>query len=308
MSKKWQITVPGSTANLGPGFDSIGLSLSLYLNLTVSLADKWEIIHLSDHLPKEFEIEEHLIYTIAKETAERFNKKLPPCRIEMTSELPFARGLGSSAAAIVAAIELVNIICDLNLTTQDKLNISSQIEGHPDNASASVLGGLTISAMDEDGIVDTIHIEDLDASFVVFIPDVELKTEEARRVLPNQFDRGYAVNASANANMLAASLIMKDYERIGRYMESDLFHEPFRAKLIPKFAEIHDAARKAGAYGTALSGAGPTVISIIPTEIGEQFVSKVRKQFPTHEILLLRADQQGVCVTEVKNNVLAKRN
>ncbi|RUL53628.1 homoserine kinase [Lysinibacillus antri] len=305
MRKKWQITVPGSTANLGPGFDSIGLSLSLYLELTVSLSETWEIIHLSEHLPQDFTIEEHLIYTIAKETAARFNKQLPPCRIEMKSELPFARGLGSSAAAIVAAIELANLVCDLNLTTQDKLNISSQIEGHPDNATASVLGGLTISVLDDEGNVDTIHIKELDASFVVFIPNVELKTSEARKVLPAQFDRGYAVRASANANMLAASLINKDYERIGRYMESDLFHEPFRAKLIPNFDEIHHAAREAGAYGTALSGAGPTVISIIPTPIAEQFVNKMKKLFSEHEILLTRADHQGISVIEIGNDVLA---
>lgn len=299
MSKKWQITVPGSTANLGPGFDSIGLSLSLYLNLTVSLQEKWEIIHLSDHLPKDFKLEDHLIYNIAKNTAERFNKELPPCRIEMKSELPFARGLGSSAAAIVAAIELANVVCNLNLSVQDKLNISSQIEGHPDNATASVLGGLTISSMDENSIVDTINVQDLDASFVVFIPNVELKTSEARKVLPDKFDRSYAILGSANANMLAASLILKDYERIGRYMESDLFHEPFRAKLIPQFDEIHQAAKEAGAYGTALSGAGPTVISIIPSAIGEQFVLKMNNLFPSHRIILTKADHQGVTVTEI---------
>ncbi|RHW34922.1 homoserine kinase [Lysinibacillus yapensis] len=301
MSKKWQITVPGSTANLGPGFDSIGLSLSLYLELTVTLADQWEIIHVSEHLPQDFKIEDHLIFTIAKETAERYQKSLPPCRIEMRSELPFARGLGSSAAAIVAAIELANLVCDLNLTTQDKLNLSSQIEGHPDNATASVLGGLTISQMDEEGNVDTIHVQDLDASFVVFIPHVELKTSEARKVLPEQFDRGYAVRASANANMLAASFVLKDYERIGRYMESDLFHEPFRSKLIPQFDEIHCAAKEAGAYGTALSGAGPTVISIIPNNLGEAFVSKMKVRFPSHEILLTKTDHKGVSVTAVPN-------
>ncbi|HWK22562.1 MAG TPA: homoserine kinase [Ureibacillus sp.] len=305
MSKKWQITVPGSTANLGPGFDSIGLSLNLYLDLIVSIADKWEIIHVSDHLPQDIVIEEHLIYTIAKDTAARFNKELPPCRIEMRSQLPYARGLGSSAAAIVAAIELANLVCDLQLTTQDKLNISSQIEGHPDNATASVLGGLTISQMDEQGIVDTIHVSDIDASFVVFIPRVELKTSEARKVLPKEFERGYAVRASANANMLAASLMLKDYERIGRYMESDLFHEPFRSKLIPNFNEIHCAAKEAGAFGTALSGAGPTVISIIPNTIGEQFVLAMKERFPTHEIILTKADHRGVHVTEVLNDVLA---
>lgn len=298
MIKKWQITVPGSTANLGPGFDSIGLSLSLYLHLTVSLSDKWEIIHVSEGLPKEFEIEDHLIYQIAHGTAARFNKELPPCKIEMTSELPFARGLGSSASAIVAGIELANIVCGLNLSKQDKCNISSQIEGHPDNATASVLGGLTISSMDKDGIVDTIHVTDLDTSFVVFIPQVELKTSEARSVLPEHFERPYAVTASANANMLAAALIAKDYVRIGRYMEADKFHEPFRAQLIPDYYEIIQMAKEHGAYGTALSGAGPTMISMIPTSIGQRFVTKMEKLFPSHQVLLTKADQTGVTVSE----------
>lgn len=296
MSNKWQITVPGSTANLGPGFDSIGLGLSLYLNLTVSLQEEWEFVHIGDNVPGDIPVEEHLIYIIAKQVADQYGKDLPACRVEMTSELPLARGLGSSAAAIVGAIELANIVCELNLSTQDKLNISSQIEGHPDNATASVLGGLTVSAMDAHGIVDTMHVADVDAAFVVYIPDVELKTAEARGVLPAEFDRAYAVRASANANMLAAALIAKDYVRIGRYMEADLFHEPFRAKLIPSYTEIHAAAREAGAYGTALSGAGPTLISIVPTDIAEKFTASMQQQFPAHKIVLTTADTTGVTV------------
>lgn len=295
---KWQITVPGSTANLGPGFDSIGLGLALYLNLQVELSEKWEFVHTGANVPSDTTVESHLIYKIASDVAARFGKTLPSCKVEMTSELPLARGLGSSAAAIVAAIELANITCDLDLSTQDKLNISSQIEGHPDNATASVLGGLTISAMDEEGYVDTMHVTDIDASFVVFIPNFELKTSDARSVLPNEYTRPYAVLASANANMLAASLIAKDYVRIGRYMEKDLLHEPFRAKLIPNFKEIHVAAKNAGAYGTALSGAGPTLISIIPPEIGARFVQDMQQHFPDMNIILTSADKHGVTVKQ----------
>lgn len=298
MSTKWQIKVPGSTANLGPGFDSIGLGLSLYLTLEVTLQDTWEFVHLGENVPADTTVETHLIYKIAQQVAQQFNVTLRPCKVKMTSELPLARGLGSSAAAIVAAIELANILGDLNLSTQDKLNLSSQIEGHPDNATASVLGGLTISSMDEQGIVDTLHIPEVDASFVVFIPNVELKTAESRGVLPEKFDRGYAVRASANANMLAASLIAKDYERIGRYMESDLFHEPFRATLIPNYEEIHHAAKNAGAYGTALSGAGPTLISIVPTHIAEHFVIEMNSQFSEHKLVLTQADPTGSKVTQ----------
>ena len=296
MSKKWQITVPGSTANLGPGFDSIGLGLSLYLKLDVSLQDSWEIIHLDDNGPSEFELEQHLLYIIAKKIADQYKKNLPTCRVEMASELPLARGLGSSAAVIVAGIELANQLCDLKLTVQDKLNLSSQIEGHPDNATASVLGGLTISSMDENGIVDTFHVNDINASFVVYVPDVELKTSESRSVLPKQFDRAYAVRASANANMLAASLMVRDFERAGHYMEADLFHEPFRSTLIPQYVEIKEAAKANGAYGTALSGAGPTLICIIPTAIAEGFVATMQANFPEHHIILTKADEHGVQV------------
>ncbi|MFJ5767397.1 homoserine kinase [Lysinibacillus sp. NPDC093210] len=296
MSKKWQITVPGSTANLGPGFDSIGLGLSLYLKLDVSLQDSWEIIHLDDNGPSEFELEQHLLYIIAKKIADQYNKQLPACRVEMASELPLARGLGSSAAVIVAGIELANQLCDLKLTIQDKLNLSSQIEGHPDNATASVLGGLTISSMDENGIVDTFHVNDINASFVVYVPDVELKTSESRSVLPKQLDRAYAVHASANANMLAASLMSRDFKRAGHYMEADLFHEPFRSTLIPQYAEIREAAKAHGAYGTALSGAGPTLISIIPTTIADNFVTTMQSKFPEHQIILTKADEHGVQV------------
>lgn len=296
MSKKWQITVPGSTANLGPGFDSIGLGLSLYLKLDVSLQDSWEIIHLDDNGPSEFELEQHLLYIIAQKIADQYHKPLPACRVEMASELPLARGLGSSAAVIVAGIELANQLCDLKLTIQDKLNLSSQIEGHPDNATASVLGGLTISSMDDNGVVDTFHVNDINASFVVYVPNVELKTSESRAVLPKQFERAYAVHASANANMLAASLMTRDFKRAGRYMEEDLFHEPFRSTLIPQYAEIREAAKAHGAYGTALSGAGPTLISIIPTSIADDFVTTMQTKFPEHQIILTQADEHGVQV------------
>ena len=302
MSNSWQIKVPGSTANLGPGFDSIGLGLSLYLTLEVTLQNEWEFVHIGDNVPSDTTVETHLIYKIAQQVAKQYNASLRPCKVEMKSELPLARGLGSSAAAIVAAIELANILGELNLSTQDKLNISSQIEGHPDNATASVLGGLTISSMDEQGNVDTLHIQEMDAAFVVFIPNVELKTSDSRGVLPSQLERGYAVRASANANMLAASLIAKDYVRIGRYMEADLFHEPFRAKLIPNYNEIHEAAKSAGAYGTALSGAGPTLISIIPLSLKEQFIEAMQKQFPTHQIVLTTGASAGIQVTTYSNS------
>lgn len=297
MSVKWKITVPGSTANLGPGFDSIGLGLSLYLTLNVTLQNEWEFVHIGENVPVDTTVDTHLIYQIALQVAQQYKRTLRPCKVEMESELPLARGLGSSAAAIVAAIELANILCELNLSIQDKLNISSQIEGHPDNATASVLGGLTISSIDENGHVDTIRVQDLDVAFVAFIPNVELKTVDSRDVLPDQLNRAYAVHASAHANMLAASFLTKNYALIGKYMESDLFHEPFRSKLIPNYSEIREYAKNEGAFGTALSGAGPTLISMVSTAIAEKFIQSMWKEFPQHSIVLTTIDKQGIVVT-----------
>lgn len=300
MIKAFHIQVPGSTANLGPGFDSIGAALNLYLNLHVTTQEYWEFIHIGPNTPVDTSVENHLIYKYANEVAQSFNKKLIPCKVEMTSELPLARGLGSSAAAIVAAIELANQVCDLQLSTEQKLTIASQIEGHPDNATASILGGITISSM-VDGEADTIAIHDVDVNLVVIIPPYELKTADARSVLPESFTRSYAVAASAKANMLVANLLSKNFEKVGFYMEQDLFHEPFRAELVADFQAIKQHAKKYGAYGTALSGAGPTMISFVPTDRIDSFVQHMKQQFETYEIVATAFDNNGVQVFQKLN-------
>ncbi len=303
MIKAFHIQVPGSTANLGPGFDSVGAALNLYLNLRVTTQDQWEFIHIGPNTPPDTTVEDHLIYKIAHQVAQSFNKLLPPCKVEMTSELPLARGLGSSAAAIVAAIELANQVCDLQLTLQQKITIASQLEGHPDNATASILGGITISTMNN-GEADTIAIHDVDVNLVVIIPPYELKTADARSVLPENFTRSYAVAASSKANMLVASLLSKNFEKVGFYMEQDLFHEPFRAELVADFQFIKHKAKQFGAYGTALSGAGPTMISFVPTERVNTFVQHMKKQFESYEIVSTIINTSGVQVLNYTTNIV----
>ena len=300
MMKAFQIQVPGSTANLGPGFDSIGAALNLYLNLHVTTQERWEFIHIGPNTPVDTTVEDHLIFKIAQEVAQSFNKQLTPCKVEMTSELPLARGLGSSAAAIVAAIELANHVCDLQLSTEQKLTIASQIEGHPDNATASILGGITISSM-IGGEADTIVIRNIDVNLVVIIPPYELKTADARSVLPDSYTRSYAVAASANANMLVAHLLNKNFEKVGFYLEQDLFHEPYRAELVADFQVIKQRAKDFGAYGTALSGAGPTMISFVPTDKVDTFVQQLKKQFGSYEIVATTIDNNGIRVFEKLN-------
>lgn len=294
MSKTWNIQVPGSTANLGPGFDSIGIALGLYLTLDVTLSDQWAFDHQSVHLPQEINTEDHLIYQSANYAASCYGAILPSCKVIVQSELPLARGIGSSAAAIAAGVELANQLCELNLTLEEKCRIATDLEGHPDNATASLCGGLTIGAMLPDGGLSLLSVKEIDIAFALFIPNVELKTQEARDALPSTFDRGYAVQASAYANVLTAALLMNDWKRVGEMMEADLFHEPFRANIIPYYNKIRELAKENGAYGTAISGAGPTMISLVQPEEVDEFVEKMRPHLPDYEIKAVSIDRNGI--------------
>ncbi|MBE3569536.1 MAG: homoserine kinase [Bacillales bacterium] len=297
MSSSMTITVPASTANLGPGFDSIGLALSKYLNIQASVGDHWQFEHISPELKDLPNDESHFICQIAKKTAEMFKAAIPPLTIKMESNIPLARGLGSSAAAVAAAIELANQFCGLSLSSEEKLQIGTRMEGHPDNIGASIYGGLVIGVFDG---VETklVHISSLDVDIVAVIPSYELKTEEARKALPNVFERKKAVQASALSNVFLAALLTGDYELAGNVMEKDLFHEPYRIHLIDHFVEMRKCARENGAFGTAISGAGPAVLSFAEKGKGEKLAKSLQAQFLDCEIELLSVDQNGIQVSE----------
>jgi len=290
------ITVPASSANIGPGFDSAGLAVERYLTLTVERQDQWEFEHLSHFLPVETDYEEHFIYQVAKKIAEKHGQVLPPCKVVVDSDIPLARGLGSSASAVVAGIELANQLCELKLSSTEKLAYATEIEGHPDNVAPALFGGLVVSVKSVGGEIDFVQIPNVDLDIILYIPNVELKTEEARNVLPNQFTRDEATSASGVSNVMIASLLMKDYERAGKMMEQDLFHEPYRAKLIPNYEMIKQQAKKFGAYGTVISGAGPTMISFAPKGEGQSITSHMSKILENYDVASLQIDYNGLQV------------
>lgn len=296
MSRKWTISIPASTANLGPGFDSIGIALDKYLEVDVEEAKEWKINNLTENLPYLSNPEEHLVIQAAQKTAQMHRLLLPACHLNLKSEIPLARGMGSSASAIVAGIELANQVLNLQLTSHDKLKIATAMEGHPDNAAASIFGGFTISSCTEDGKIHVFHTNEIDAAFVLFIPNFELKTEKARNVLPGMYTRKIAAQASAAANLLIASFLTQSFEQAGTYMEQDLFHEPFRLDLIPESRKIKAAAKRAGAFGTCISGAGPTLLSLIEKGTEQAFISSLAAQFPSFELVAVNINRTGLSV------------
>ncbi|QOR66075.1 homoserine kinase [Cytobacillus suaedae] len=286
------ITVPGSTANLGPGFDSIGLALSKYLKLNVILSEKWCFIPKTEEVVGIPSGKENLIYTIASNTARQFNKSLPPCSIEVWSDIPLARGLGSSAAAIAAGIELANALCGLDLTQEEKVRIGSLSEGHPDNIGASLLGGLVVGKHNEESTF-VVKLGEFDVDINVVIPPYKVMTREARKVLPNTFTFQHAVQASSVSNVLLAALFTKNWEIAGRMMEQDMFHQTYRLGLIPEIEDIRTIAREGGAFGVALSGAGPTVICFSEKGRGVDVGSILSEHFPKYKVEQLAIDYVG---------------
>lgn len=288
----FSIKVPASTANLGPGFDSIGLALALYLEVRGSFSERWEVIPLSEDL-KVFPADEtNYIVSIAKKVAEAYNKELRPCRMTVCSDIPLTRGLGSSASAIVAGIELANIAGNLHLSAEEKIRHASLLEGHPDNAGASVTGGLVVGwHSEEETHVISYPLEGI--KVIAVIPDYELRTDDSRNVLPKSLGYQDAVLASASANVLLTALLTRNWELAGAMMKKDRFHQPYRSTLVPHLSKVEEAARDSGAVGTALSGAGPTVLCLVEEEKAGQVLECLVTTFPAYTVQLINIDNEG---------------
>lgn len=287
-----RIKVPATSANLGPGFDSIGIAVSLYLTIDViGKSDHWLIHHdLGDEVPSD---ESNLIL----KTALKLAPDLTPHEFNMVSEIPVTRGLGSSSAAVVAGIEIANQLAGLNLTDQQKIEFASQIEGHPDNVAPAIFGDLVIGTNIDSHFV-AIKAQFPRLSFVAYIPDYELKTSDSRGVLPKTLDFKDAVHASAVGNTFVASLFTKNYDVLGQLIEDDQFHEPYRQKLVPELLKIRAISHRCGALATYLSGAGPTVMTIIDDKNLNRFKQALIDNGLTANTVSLSIVTDGVQVIE----------
>lgn len=291
-SEMFLIRVPASTANLGPGFDSIGLALGLYLEIHGSSSDHWEVVPLSEEMSVFPRDDRNYIVQIAKETAAFYGKELSPCRLFVSSEIPLARGLGSSASAIVAGIELANIVGELHLSNEEKNRHASLFEGHPDNAGASVYGGLVVGLHTEER-TDVVSFPIEGVKVIAVIPNFELLTEDSRNVLPNSLSYKDAISGSAAANVMLAGVLSKDWKLVGEMMQSDRFHQPYRADLVPHLALIEEVVHNEGGFGAALSGAGPTVLCLASPEKSEGLLTGLKDRFPEFHVKELEIDNDG---------------
>ena len=287
-----KIIVPATSANVGPGFDSVGVAVTKYLEIQVcEEREEWMIEHqLGKWIPRD---ERNLLLKIALQIV----PDLQPRRLKMISDIPLARGLGSSSSVIVAGIELANQLGNLKLSDHDKLQLATKIAGHPDNVAPAIYGNLVIASSVEDQ-VSAVVAPFPECSFLAYIPNYELRTRDSRGVLPKKLSYKEAVAASSIANVAIAALLTGDMVKAGQAIESDLFHERYRQDLVREFATIKKVAKRNGAYATYLSGAGPTVMVLADPDKMPKIKAELEKQPFKGKLHDLQVDTQGVRVEE----------
>ncbi len=254
-----KITVPATSANLGSGFDSLGLAVNLYNEVILEPCDRLDIASLDNIMVPAGA--DNLIYFAAKSVFDVCGKRLGGLKIRQRNNIPMTRGLGSSSACIIAGLIGANALLRDPLDEAALVNLAATIEGHPDNTTPALLGGLVTAVMDN-GRVYYIKQEIAGAlKLYAIIPDFELSTEFARGVLPDVVSRRDAVHNLSRAALMSASLLAGKYDNL-RVAVGDRLHQPYRLPYIDGADAVFDLCYELGAYCVFISGAGPTLLTI----------------------------------------------
>jgi len=270
------VCVPASTSNLGPGFDCLGVALSLYNHITVSRGKGGAVSGMVRDAARKF-------FATTQCKAFAFS-------CDIRGDIPIARGLGSSVTVRLGVLHALNQIARTNLTRHDLFTLCAELEGHADNSAPASFGGFTLAR----GLKMQHFNVSSQLRFILLIPNFEIATNEARRLLPSKVTRTDAVRNIANASAIAAAFATRDYEKL-RGCFVDYLHQPFRRKLVPFLEDTIRSAEKAGALGAFLSGSGSAICAITlrnPRKIaGAMMRASGQKDAG---ILVTRADNQGV--------------
>lgn len=302
MKKTITIRVPATSANCGPGFDSLGLAVSMYNEFTYTISD--------EVLKFELEVEgegtgylkasgRNLAYASFLDVWNQVKEhQRVGIKIHMKNNIPLARGLGSSSTAIVAGITAANLLSGARLTKKELLVYANGLEGHPDNVAPAIFGGFTISYVLE-GKPDTIKVlPPKPLKFIAAVPEKPLSTAVARKAIPPVVPHRDAIFNSSRAALLVAALVQGEFQYLPFALQ-DRLHQPYRAHLIPGLPDVFAAAQAAGAYNCIISGAGSTLMAYASPEmdceaIGKAMQAAFKANGQNSQVHILDLDTEGV--------------
>ncbi len=254
------VKAPATTANMGPGFDCLGMALDIWNTVSVETgASSFEISgEGKDNLPKDAT---NLLYGSFVRVYEGIGKPVPSVRIRCRNEIPLGRGLGSSAAAVASGLLAASELSGANIPANRLLALAADIEGHPDNAAAAIMGGCRVVVSDGDALITAAVPIPADLKVVLFVPEVPMPTEQARGILPQMVDRRDAVFNIGRAALLVNAFASGDLTHLSTATQ-DRLHQPAREAIFYPMKNIFRAAMAAGALGVFLSGAGSAVLAL----------------------------------------------
>jgi len=299
--EKVKVRVPASTTNLGPGFDCLGLALKLYNVVEMEKIEGNELIieirgEGEDELTRD---EKNIIFPAAKSVFDRVGEDFSGLRIREVNSIPICKGLGSSGAALLAGTIAANALLEAGLTESEILNSAAQLDGHPDNVAASLFGGLVVVSPDK-GELKWLKLDIPEGLKVVLtIPEMEVLTENARGILPKNVSLSDAVFSLSRAAMLTSSLIKGKWDYLSLATE-DKLHQPYRKSFIPGMEEVFKSAKKAGAKGVFLSGAGSGIAAFADErekEIGEAMQKAFLRKGLKSKVMILEIDTEGASIS-----------
>jgi homoserine kinase len=256
-----EIIVPATTANVGPGFDCLGIALNLYNKFYFEEIDKGLIIEGCEN---KYKNENNLVYSSMKYFFDKVKPAKVPSGVKIIIEdnIPICRGLGSSATCIVAGVMAADALSESNLSKDKLLKIACEIEGHPDNVAPAIFGNMMVCISDGDNLhYDVVRVPE-ELKFCAFIPEFKLSTEQARNVLPTEVSHVDAVFNVGRVSMLISALLNKNFELL-KIACQDKLHQEYRGTLIKGYDNIIDHANDIGALGVFISGSGSTIMSLI---------------------------------------------
>lgn len=292
------IQIPATSANMGPGFDSIGIAVSLYNHIWVEeIAEGLQIeVKRKQAIPIPTD-ETNLIYQTMQYFFEKKGLKMPGVHLIQEDHIPMVRGLGSSAACIVGGLFAANALAGYPCGRDELAQMAAQLEGHPDNSNPAIFGSMVVGALDEKEM-KYVRLElPEDLVFAIMVPDFPVSTEKARAVLPDSYSRGDVVFNASRTALLVASMLTGKYENFDMVME-DRVHQPYRAALIPNMEAIFAHAKEYGAAASYLSGAGSTLMAMVKREDAADFREKMAAYLKTlphnWELTVLEPDMAGV--------------
>ncbi|MBC2722596.1 homoserine kinase [Desulfosporosinus sp.] len=292
----FRIKIPATSANLGPGFDCMGMALQLYNTITIEKNRPFRISlagSYRDGIPAD---ESNLVWRTMCHFWDLIHYPTPTLDLTFENCIPPARGLGSSSAAIVGGLVAANLIAGSPYTKLELLQVADALEGHPDNVTPALYGGVTLSVPTERGVLPRILVQSPNLKAVVTIPDTHLNTKRARGILAPEVHRKDAVFNISHASLLTEAFIREEYSLLKEGMR-DALHQNQRASLIPGLLETLEAALQTGAYGAALSGSGPTLLALIPnsskSDVPQSMVTTLRNHGINAESMVLEIDVNG---------------